>query len=253
MDCEWPVSYAACGDVTLPDDIETFEDMATEMLWRWTGRKFGECPVTFRPCRQGCQPSMNSRPPLPFYGSSGSWPVGLFACGSCRGDGCGCTSGSVLRLDKRATSIDEIIIDGAVLDPATYRLDDGWLLRRQDGGAWPYCQDLSLPAGEIGTWTISATYGEPVPMGGQIAAGKFALELQKAACGATGCELPKRWQTISRQGVTIAAQIDTFEDIEKGRTGIWLIDAWVASITKSNIGFSVASPDLRGVGRTSWT
>ena len=248
MTCNWPVSYDACAGATIPDDMESFEDMATDMLWRWTGRKFGECPVVFRPCRQDCMGGR--RKPLPSTG--GLWYLGGVSCGTCR-DACGCTSGSVLRLDKRANSITEIIIDGVVLDPSAYRLDDGWLLVRQDGLRWPYCQDMSAPAGDPDTWTIEATYGEPVPIGGQIAAGKFALELQKAACGASGCELPKRWQSIARQGVTISAAFDSFEDIEKGRTGIWLIDAWVASISKADIGFSVASPDIRPVGRTSWT
>jgi hypothetical protein len=92
-----------------------------------------------------------------------------------------------------------------------------------------------------------------VPIGGQVAAGKLALELQKAACGASGCELPKRWTNIARQGVTISAALDTYDDIEKGRTGIWIVDSWVTSVTKADIGFSVASPDLRPVGRTTWT
>jgi hypothetical protein len=140
-------------------------------------------------------------------------------------------------------------IDGVVLDPTAYRVDNGRLLVRQDGGRWPYCQDMSKPLGAQGTWAVTVRVGSPVPVGGQVAAGKLACELARAAAGDKGCELPQRWQTINRQGVTIAAGMDTFEDLDGGKTGIWLIDSWVASVTKPDIGFSIATPDYRGVGR----
>ena len=54
--CSWPVSYA--GSPSLPDDWDSdgapFEAMASEYLWRWTGRSLGTCPVILRPCRQTC-------------------------------------------------------------------------------------------------------------------------------------------------------------------------------------------------------
>jgi hypothetical protein len=40
-----------------------------------------------------------------------------------------------------------------------------------------------------------------------------------------------------------------FEGLDEGKTGIWLIDSWVASVMKSDIGFSLASPDIRGGSR----
>jgi hypothetical protein len=228
------VSYAECDTPEEGEDRSLYEQMATEYLWRWTGRRFGTCPVTIRPCRLKC--------------ATGEPGYGIVTCGRCR-DTCGCNEGSTLRFSHYVAAIEAITIDGVPLSSDAYRLDDHRLLVRQDGGLWPYCQDFSLPAGEVGTWTVQAQFGEPVPIGGQVAAGKLALELWKAACGRAGCELPQRWQTISRQGVTISAALDTFEDIDKGHTGIWLIDSWVASVTRPTLGFALASPDVRPVGR----
>lgn len=251
----WTVNYAACDGGCDPLERLTaeqqadFEQAAVDMLWRWTGRRFGTAAATIRPCRQNCGrlPSDGWVPTL----LNGQWYN--VSCGQC-GDSCGCNfGGSVLRFGKRVSSVTSIVIDGATLAASAYRVDDGVLLVRQDGGVWPFCQDMSKPAGQPDTWTITAEFGEPVPVGGQLAAGKLACELAKAASGASNCELPQRWQTISRQGVTITAALDTFEDIDKGHTGIWLIDSWVASVTKASRGFSMASPDLKPAGRQTWT
>jgi hypothetical protein len=158
-------------------------------------------------------------------------------------------SGQALVFEKPVESIVAIEIDGKALAPSAYRVDDNRLLVRQDGETWPYCQNMSRPLGEVDTWAVTVQTGTPVPAGGQLAAGKLACELAKAANGAEKCELPQRWQTVTRQGVTISAAIDLFQGLDEGKTGIWLIDSWVASVNKPDIGFSIASPDYRRVGR----
>ena len=64
-----------------------------------------------------------------------------------------------------------------------------------------------------------------------VAAGVLALELAKAACMDRDCALPARLQTVTRQGVTVQVQ-DDFDEMQEGRTGIWLVDSWVTSIRK---------------------
>ena len=262
--CSWPVDYSACGPceslTSLPATGQAaFEDMATEYLWRWTGKQFGECEYTLRPCRQDCTAglstytggaSLNGS----IYGGAPFTPTIIggewfnLGCGVC-GDQCGCQAGRSLIFEKPVSEVVSVTIDGEVLDPGAYRVDNYRYLVRQDGGEWPYCQDMSVPAGGENTWSIVVKMGAPVPVGGRIAAGKMACELAKAACGDSGCALPQRWQTISRQGVTISAAIDLFEGLDEGKTGIWLIDSWVASVMKPEIGFSLASPDVRGTSR----
>jgi len=169
-------------------------------------------------------------------------------------DSCGCGAwGATLRFEMPVASVDEIQVDGRVLPADAYRVDNGTLLVRQDGSQWPYCQDMSKPLGQAGTWGVTFRVGKPVPAGGRIAAGILAEELAKAACGSNKCRLPRRVQSINRQGATMAMMLDTFDDLDKGKTGIWLIDSWVASVTKPDIGFSIASPGHRPPGRqTTW-
>jgi hypothetical protein len=257
--CEWPVDYSACGASSIPaSGIAKYEDMAVEFLWRWTDQQFGVCEDTIRPCRQDCFAGVSTYGPPPHGGAPfqpvllrGSWfNVG---CGGGCGDRCGCSSSRALRFETPITDVVEVQMGGEVLSPDAYRVDDHRFLIRQDGGEWPYCQNMNRPLGDDDTWAVTVRVGAEVPIGGQVAAGKLALELYKAACGAAGCELPKRVQSISRQGVTVSMMLDQFEDLDQGKTGVWIIDSWVASVTKPKGGFSIVTPDYRPTGsRTTW-
>lgn len=247
--CDWPVSYAACApDGGLPEPLASmpssgvtnFETMAATYLWNWTGKALGLCEVTISPCRADCTAGMSS-----YWGSGpkagpfgGTWtPViidGLWfnvGCGIC-GDTCGCDSVSPLAIPGPVDSVSEIKVDGEVLNAEVYYVDNNSLLVRTDGQRWAPCG-------------LEITYerGVAVPIGGQIAAGVLANELAKAACGDKTCGLPQRVQTITRQGVTVAL-LDAFDDIDKGHTGIWLIDSWLASMMQPPPPSRVLSPDM---------
>ena len=46
--CEWPVIWPeACRelDPVRQDRSAAIVEMATDLLWNWTGRRFGVCPV----------------------------------------------------------------------------------------------------------------------------------------------------------------------------------------------------------------
>lgn len=259
--CQWPISYLQCGEIDettgMPpalagleeDDRAALEQMAADYLWRWTGRTLGLCPVQLRPCRRDCWqfratfsgglPAGFGRPFAPVL-ISGQWfNIG---CGFC-GDNCSCTTTTALRIPGPVDSITAVIIDGQPLPLPSFRVDNGHLLVRQDGDDWPTCQNMDAPAGQPDTFVIDYIRGTPVPFGGQIAAGLLAEQFAKAVCGDTSCALPRRVQSISRQGVTVAI-LDAFEDITKGHTGIWMIDSWVASMTAPARGGTVRSPDL---------
>lgn len=260
--CSWPIIYpegCAVGPeyYLSPVQRDLYEDMAAALLWRWTGRVFGPCPVVLRPCRVDCLAAGW------FRGWSGVLNGQAFApalvggrwynvrCGAC-GDACSCgDSTPALDLPGPVASVTEVHIDGAVVPAAQYRVDNHSLLVRLSDTTtdpatrrgWPTCQDMDLPPTEPGTWQVSYLRGVEVPEGGQIAAGVLALELARAAQGDSGCQLPRRVQSITRQGVTVAV-LDSFEDVDKGRTGIWLIDSWVASINAPVRGGSVRSVDI---------
>jgi hypothetical protein len=275
--CNWPVSYAGCteqpfsdtDDPTAADDQVTFETMATTYLWEWTGRRYGTCPEVIRPCRRGCSEAVgtfwwsNLHAPLAaslgMYGGlvGGGWlPVfiqggpAFLACGDCgMGDGCSCTYVSSIRLPGPVSSVTEVQIDGVVLDPSAYRLD-GARLVRTDGIRWPNCQDMSIDPPADGTWTVAYERGLAVPTGGQVAAGILASELAKAACADSSCKLPQRLQTVTRQGVTMALLDDFKGSLDQGYTGIWVVDSWIASVTRPSPAAVVMSPDYRRPGRT---
>jgi hypothetical protein len=261
--CAWPVNYSAAGDCAAlgsendpSPDRAAYETMAADYLWNWTGRVYGLCPVAVRPCRGDCPQDDTFWGAGPFTTGStaasngGLWGPVLVAgnwfnlgCGVC-GDDCSCGGTPALRLPSPVATVDRVLIDGAPLDPASYRVDNYALLVRTDGGAWPTCQNMNAdPATDPGTFRIDYQYGRPVPVGGQLAAGILACELAKAAAGDKTCALPQRVQTIARQGVTMT-MLDTFDDVEKGRTGIWLVDSWVASVTQPRRASRVYSVDI---------
>jgi hypothetical protein len=248
-------------------EVELVTSMATAYLWNWTDRRYGLCEITLRPCQADCDgraPTFFGRGPypgLPGGGGGAPWTPALvggswynIACGTC-GATCTCANGpESLALPGPVADVVEVLVDGAVVDPALYEVQNSRYLVRLDGSSWPRCQDMLAPTSEVGTFSVTYNRGVEVPAGGQIAAGVLALELAKAWCKDNTCALPQRIQSITRQGVTIA-MIDSFEDVEKGHTGIWIIDAWVVSVTKPRVGGTVHSVDLRGPrhGRvTTW-
>lgn len=248
--CEWDVNYGACDppaewDALTPEQRATFEQMATEFLWRWTGRVLGLCEVEISPCRMPFTDRMSTFEGKGPYPSGGMWrPVIIngkwynIGCGSC-GDECYCDGPAAIELPGVVDSIVEITVHGEVLPEDAYHVEAHHMLVRDDGGVWPTDPD---------DWTITYMRGVPVPIGGQIAAGVLALELFRAACGSDQCGLPKRFQSMTRQGVTVA-MLDSFDDIDKGHTGIWIIDSWVASMTQIPRRSAVYSPDIRPVVR----
>lgn len=266
--CTWPLSFVGCDDCEEsltaldPADRAAIEAMAGDLLDAWTDGQFGACPITVRPCRTGCSSDTSTfwgRGPFPGESGGGWTPVLVggrwfnIACGTC-GMLCTCEpSPSVLVLPGPISSVSEVIIGGTVLPPSAYRVDNSRYLVRQDGGSWPACQDLDASLATVPpvgpddpfTWAVTYVRGLPVPIGGQVAAGRLACELAKALCGDSSCQLPRRVQSITRQGVTMAI-LDTFDDVAKGRTGVWVIDSWVASVTRPIVrGGTVTSPDVR--------
>lgn len=269
--CSWPVLYADCVEGGLPPALadltvearERVESMAVEFLWNWTDRGYGVCDVVVRPCKTAPRGSTfwgGARPAgfqittgmavgsTVIEGPEGEYNVipALFpvwsGC-SCE-DQCGCgLSASVVRLPGPVVSVTEVQIDGEVVDPGTYRVDNRTLLVRTDGNPWPTTQNMDAELGSENTWAVSYQFGVEVPIGGQVAAGVLAAEMALALCNDGACKLPERVQTVTRQGVTVA-MLDNMEGIDKGRTGVWLVDSWVQSVMAPRGRSAVYSPDI---------
>jgi len=240
--CEWDLDYSAT-DCALPPDAgegdrarrAALEDMAVGFLWAWTGKNLGLCTETVTPVPEPCSCYRDST----FWGRgprNGQYRVTArprLTSGAWLPSPCG-----------RHLAVNEVALPGPVHDvvdvtingqstPVSIRVDNRRYLVRTDGQAWP----------TDGSLTVTYRRGVPVPAGGRVAAAVFVCEMEKALNKDRDCALPERIQSITRQGVTVGVAIDTFEDVERGRTGIWLIDSWVASITQPPAPSLVHSPD----------
>jgi hypothetical protein len=247
--CIWPIVGDCDSNETIPDEIVSIaQQAAIEILFAASGRQFGQCTVTYRPCREGCAPvfaetdmwsllsvrNAGQRSSFELAASDDGYAVSM-VCGRCATEECSCVDLESIRLwHRNITEIVEVQIDGVVFDPANYRMWRGQLLRL-DGEAWPDCQDFTLENGQVDTWSISYKHGRAVPPGGQLSGGILSCELAKALCNDKTCQLPQRVQTITRQGVSVAFTDPLKFLYEDGMTGIYLVDLWLKNINPNKL------------------
>lgn len=210
-------------DAVVPDAAITWAlPVATRLMYLALGKKFqGACTVTnARPC--GC--GSCSGPAQHMGWATILWP-GTTCAGSCTGQ-CGCTTVPTIDLDRYPLrSIEEVKVDGVVLAPSAYRIDDWRWLRRVDGTGWPVCQNMRLDDTEAGTFSVSFTWGNaPTPL---VVAGtaELACEFAKARAGGA-CRLPDRASSVARQGMTV--ELVDVDGILEGRTGVHMADLAIA-------------------------
>jgi hypothetical protein len=200
-------------------------ELATEVVWSLSGRQFGLCEVTLRPCRRDCReyPFPADLAPFPGYRNLLASAAVDVGCTGCDGS-CSCTGLSEVVLPAPVHSVTQVKVDGVVVSGSGYRLDDNRILVRL-GASWPTCNDLARDDDQPGTWSVTAEYGTPVPEGGTWAVGELACELLKARNG-EDCRLPKAVTQLVRQGATIQFP-NAVELLREGLTGLWLVDMFV--------------------------
>lgn len=221
----------------------------SDLLYRMSGHQYpGACTLLFRPVLAvGCGPVV--------VGTADGWwvPRGIGATLAVN-HLCGCSDDRrTIALPGPVSAVDEILIDGVTLDAAAYRVDNWSLLVRHDGGIWPD-QDLELPAGDPGTWTVAVTVGPAPPPSGVKAAVAWACEFAKA-CDPTlagDCAIPADARQIIRNGVTYDLQ--PADLLNEGRTGIEAVDFFLHAVNPNQLshGSSVRSPDLPAPRVASW-
>jgi hypothetical protein len=238
------VPWITAADLTcdLPDpDTEGIVALsvaaAVEVLFALSGSQFpGSCQDTVRPTSCGC-----------FCGCGGRYRSAY------PGRWSNVTDAIELGFDP-IKSIGAITIDGVVLNPNAYRLEEEQWLVRQDGNLWPCSQRRDLATTEHGTWSVVVNHGEDPPSMGIIAAKAFACELIKTQVPSVGkCELPKRTQTIARTGLSVVVR-DPFEFLNERRTGVYEIDVFLETYNPEDLegNFAIGIPeDLPTVIRTT--
>jgi hypothetical protein len=221
----WPMApnCDASGLNISPEQWADAQARAIEWVWALSGRFYGTRSTTYRPqallpggCCEGWPPFLQS-----IYGQG--WPFS----GDPRSPDP--TARKVLELPRPAVSVDSVTIDGAVVDPAAYRLEGDFLVR-QDGEQWPATQDLIAASGQPNTWAVVFERGVTVPASGQYAAGVLACELGKQISG-TKCRIAFNATTVTRAGVTINRDIL----MAARTTGVQEVDQWVASVNPQSL------------------
>jgi hypothetical protein len=230
---------------------QTIKDVSTALaslvLWAATGRQFGGCPSTVRPC-WGRQEPLYQTWPVGFDGE-GYWGLrGAVGSVVLVGGGCGCSAScacapSQVALPGPVQSITSVTVDGVTLAPTDYLLQGNYLVRAS-GSEWPASQNLALPLGQPGTWGITYVVGAAVPTALLNAAATYACEVAKGLSGGS-CQLPNRVQQITRQGVTVE-YVDTNDYLDKGLTGLAYVDAVIKALNPSGLAapLRVISPDV---------
>ncbi len=216
--------WATTDDVCAPcDDLDTelldgWLEVSSSILFELTGRRWpGECTEVVYPTGRECMEWLGVRNGMPYAPKRKG-----------------------LRLPGYpVVEVEEVLIDGEVVDPDRYRVDDSrWLVyippvpySSGDRQGWPFSNDPSLALDSEGTWSVEYSYGTLPPPGGKEHASTLGCELARScAPDAEGtCRLPARVSTITRQQVTMAI-LDPLTLFADGLTGLPEVDMWVAAM-----------------------
>lgn len=228
------LAIAQCAGVVNSNIYDDAIYAASEILYELSARRFpGVCERTVRPCQTSnsyCGVQILSR------GYVINWT------GSNWGYDCGCQPlSSVPLAGTPVREILEVKIDGDVVDPSTYRLDQFKDLVRLDGAMWPACQNLGLPDTEDGTWSVTYEYGQGIPLAGQLAARDLAYQIY-LSCSSTDaegdCDLPDGITRLTRQGITyeMPAFVSWGRDFSGNwHTGISSLDRFLTAYNPSGL------------------
>lgn len=200
--CEWPVDDMCLPALPTPTDPgwmdaaaaqEAAKRAAVDILWMLSGRQFGVCPVTVRP-----EPA------------EGLW----------------CSAAPWVLLPGPVAGIVEVTICPDIV--TDWQLEGDRLYR---SAGWPP-QNMDLPLGSAGTWSVTFLRGLPVPEGVGKLTGMLAKELL-AACSTGKCAIPSTLVSTTQRGTTHV--FDQSRMLEAGKTGIGLVDQWLAAVNPHHL------------------
>ncbi len=247
-----------------PAKRELAEAYAWYTLASLTAYRIGVCPDVVRPCASRCNPAGTWLVAPVLGGDTAGLPVrtiGSFtphlrggvwynSCG-CSWDSCGCGVVSTVVLPGPVGGIDYVKIDGEIIEPSTYRVDNGnELISLDPARPWPIRQDILAGEDEVGSFVVSYYRGaEPNDLT-RSAAGLLAVEYMKALDNDTKCRLPKGTQQVVRGGTTINIATDVFAD----GTGIREVDDVIRLYNPYKLRSAprVLTPSRNTPRRTTW-
>ena len=259
--CIWPDFTQMCCDVWndfSPDLQEQATEYAKTIVWAATGRQFGLCEMTVRPCGRQCANCPNGW----FYDGYGTWVPyifnGVWRNCWCGGDGpggcCTCDPACQVYLPGPVYSVSQVRVNSETLpvSGAYFVLDQQWLVRVDTEACWPLCADQNLAPNDPAAFEVTYLRGRPVPTALAQGTATLACEYAKACLGMT-CRLPARVASISRQGVTVS-MVDIAEILKNGLTGLWELDQLILAYNPYGMKGQTRfySPDLQEPRQITW-
>lgn len=210
---DWPEASAEARTAAGEDLVYLAEQYAAASMRSLTLNRVGGLPRTVMPAGRTCtSPTMRRDMfyPAPYYPSAAS----LKACNCSLF--CGCADIASVLLTAPVGDILEVQVDGVILDPSEYRVEDGDRLIRNNGAAWPAC------AGK--NFTVTYLNAHKVDALGAYAGGVLAWEFLKSLTSAKNCRLSARATSVSRQGINMELAPGMFPD---GTTGLEEVDVYL--------------------------
>lgn len=207
-----------------PDRVEEAIEIALELFDKATQYRYiGPCEATVRPClpRSGC--GCTFAPCGHENRVEGLGVVSSGCCGCGSAGGCGCVASPVIRLPHVTAAVTAITVDGEDLPPTAWFMPRPGHVARSDGRPWPL-QDLSIPDGAPGSWSITYTYGRPLPLAAKHAIKSMIREIAKGLCG-QACSLPRGMRIIVSSSGVPFPEYDRYRD--QTLTGYPLVDDWI--------------------------
>lgn len=246
--CPWPLDPGCLEDdwsQLTPDEQDRFTMLASNTLHRLTGLRVGGCPIKIRPCAsKTCGAFVPFRggyaPFYPGMNAQGVW-VNCGGCATCSGTNC------EVELPGPVGRIDEVRVNGTLLDATDYEVQNGNILVFTGSGAcaFPKTQDLSLPDTADGTFSVTYLNAYAPDRSAAYAAGIMAMEFAKAcsAKGSRNCRLPASVVNVVRAGISYQIQPGLFPD---GFTGIDEVDSFISDWNPRGLkqDSAIWSPDM---------
>jgi hypothetical protein len=240
-------------------EVDRWTAVASQLLWALSGRRWGPCPVTVRPCRRTCLETAplggitwgTASPWIPYIGLDGQWR-NASVCG-CQSD-CSCGELCEVRLEGPVYDVVSVSVDGQDLPAGAFRVDPPGRLVRTDGQCWPDCQDMSAEPGAPDTFTVTYRWGLPLDEAATAAVSELVCHFLKGCSpGSCGCKINKNLTRVTRQGMEMEMPDPTLIYAE-GRTGLPLVDLWLATVNPYRLTSPsrVYSPDFRRPRVTTW-
>ena len=236
--CDWVIDdplCCSCWSGANPAMKAQAITWATAVMNARTGRQFGLCEVTVRPCMKSACNGTGLWAGAWWRGSLWTpylWQGQWFNC-FC-GDLCSCEPRCQVQLAGPVAEVTSVTIGGVVVNPATYRVDNFQWLVREGGECWPSCPNMDNASGGTDVWEVTYLRGRTVPAEVLQATAILACEYVKRCENDSSCRLSSRISSMDRQGTSFTF-VSPELMLSLGLTGISEVDDIIAAVNPAGL------------------